>query len=109
MTMLSVCPGVTSTASGERFAPGKTLPVALLTHLYPRRTGFGPVAGHTRPPSLVAVTVMTRVSPAVQLIGTLSLTQSTLQSAERNATSRTGVLYSEFHHCPFVCRSQRTV
>ena len=66
------------------------------------------MAGHARPPSFVTVTLMTFVSPATQAFGTLSLTQSALQSAALNHMSRTGVLFSVFHHDPADCRSQRT-
>ncbi len=51
-----------------------------------------PVAGHTRPPSFFTVTVVIRVSPAVQARETLSEIHSASQSAERNHWSRKGVL-----------------
>src|SRR5207237_4244689 len=86
-----VWPGCTSPGSETRFAPGNVFPVALLTHLYPSCTGPAPAAFHTRPPSFARVTLIILVWPAVQLIGTLSLTQSTLQSAPRKYCSRTGV------------------
>src|ERR1041385_192820 len=55
------------------------------------------------------VTVITFVSPATQAIGTVSLSQSTLQSAELNATSRKGVFLIVFHHDGPLSRSKRTM
>src|SRR3954469_14758624 len=98
-----------SPGSGIRCAPGNVLPVALLTHLYPSCTGLTPVDGHTRPPSFWIVTVIGRVSPATHEIGTLSFTQSTLQSAELNHMSRTGWFFVAFHQAPAVCRSKRAM
>src|SRR4029078_9357441 len=58
-----------------------------LTKLYPACAARVPAAFHTRPPSFATVTLIIRVSPAVQLIGTLSLTPSALQSAPRQDCS----------------------
>src|SRR2546430_7029349 len=102
-------PGCTSNGIGTWTMPGNVLPVALLTHLWPSFTGPAPVAFHTRPPSFVTDTWIIFTSPAAQLIGTLSLTQSALQSAPRKYWSRTGVPKSEFHQDPLVWRSQRTM
>ena len=89
---VTVWPGTTSDGSGASSAPGITLPVEVLVHLYESFTGFVPPAGQVRPPSLISVAVTVLVSPAVHTVGIVSETQVALQSVERRAMSRIGVL-----------------